>query len=79
MDEQEAGQETGQETDYDYVRYKNLLAEAGDEAKRLELIEIMIRENARDRLEAQRAADRIAMTVMTVARVLGPGGRSDRL
>lgn len=61
------------ETGYDYLRYKQLLAEAVDETRRLELIDIMIRENARDRLEAQRAADRVAMTVMTVARVLGPG------
>ena len=67
-----------QEADYDYVRYKQLLAEAVDETKRLELIDILIRENARDRLEAQRAADRVAMTVMTVARVLNPGGRRDR-
>jgi hypothetical protein len=66
-----------QETGYDYVRYKQLLAEAVDETKRIELIEIMIRENARDRLEAQRTADRIAMTAMTVARVLGPGSRRD--
>jgi hypothetical protein len=65
-----------QDTGYDYVRYKRLLAEAVDEAKRLELIDIMIRENARDRLEAQRAADRIAVTAMTVARILGPT-RSD--
>ena len=49
---------------------------AADDAR--ELIEIMIRENARDRLEAQRAADRIATTVMTVARVLGPGSRRRR-
>lgn len=68
-----------QDTGYDYVRYKQLLAEAVDETRRLELIEIMIRENARDRLEAQRAADRIAMTVMTVARVLGPGSRRDNV
>ena len=61
-----------QETGYDYVRYKQLLAEAVDETKRLELIEIMIRENARDRLEAQRTADRIAMTVMTVAAFSAP-------
>jgi hypothetical protein len=60
-----------QETGYDYARYKQLLVEADDEAKRLELIEIMIRENARERLEAQQTADRIAMTAMTVARVLG--------
>ena len=66
------------EADYDYLRYKQLLAEAVDETRRLELIDIMIRENARDRLEAQRAADRVAMTAMTVARVLGPG-RSDNL
>jgi hypothetical protein len=66
-----------QETGYDYTRYKQLLADAVDETRRLELIEIMIRENARDRLEAQRIADRVAMTVMTVARVLGPGGRRD--
>jgi len=77
MDEQDTGYD--QEAAYDYVRYKQLLAEAVDETKRLELIEIMIRENARDRLEAQRAADRIAMTVMTVARVLGPGSRSDQV
>jgi hypothetical protein len=66
-----------QETGYDYIRYKQLLLEADDETKRLELIEIMIRENARDRLEAQRSADRVALTAMTVARVLGPGGRRD--
>ncbi|WP_442893746.1 hypothetical protein [Bradyrhizobium sp. AZCC 1699] len=71
MDEQEAS--------YDYHRYKQLLAEAVDETKRLELIEIMIREKARDRLEAQRIADRVAMTAMTVARVLGPGGRRDNI
>jgi len=64
MDKQEAG--------YDYIRYKQLLAEAVDETRRLELIEIMIRENAHERLEAQRIADRVAMTPMTVARVLGP-------
>jgi hypothetical protein len=63
-----------QETGYDYVRYKQLLVEAVDETRRLE---IMIKENARNRLEAQRTADRIAMTAMTVARVLGPGSRRD--
>jgi hypothetical protein len=66
-----------QETGYDYIRYKQLLAEAVDETRRLELIETMIRENARDRLEAQQTADRVAMMAMTVARVLGPGGRRD--
>ena len=68
-----------QETGYDYTRYKQLLAEAVDEASRLELIEIMIREKARERLEAQRTSDRVAMTAVTVAKILGPGGRRDHL
>ena len=66
-----------QETGYDYNRYKQLLAEAVDENKRLELIDIMIRENARDRLEAQRVSDRVAMTAVTVAKVLGSNGRGN--
>ena len=76
MDKQEtSNQQT--EAIYDYRRYKQLLADAVDETKRLELIEIIIKENARERLEAQRMADRVAMTAMTVARVLGPGGRRE--
>ena len=43
-----------QEAGYDYHRYRKLLAEAVDETSRLELIDQLIRENARDRLEAQR-------------------------
>ena len=66
-----------QEVIFDYNRYKQLLAEAVDETKRLELIEIMIREKARDRLEAQQMSDRMAMTAVTVARVLGSSGRRD--
>jgi hypothetical protein len=66
-----------QDAGYDYTRYRQLLAEAVDETKRLELIDIMIREKARDRLQAQRMTDRVAMTTATVARVLGPGGRRD--
>jgi hypothetical protein len=62
---------------YDYHRYMKLLAEANDDTKRLELIDLMIREGARDRLEAQRTSDRVAMTAVTVARILGPGGRGD--
>jgi hypothetical protein len=37
----------------------------------------MIKEGARDRLEAQRTSDRVAMTAVTVAKILGPGGRRD--
>jgi hypothetical protein len=66
-----------QEAGYDYNRYRKLLAEAVDESSRLQLIDTLIRENARDRLEAQRTSDRVAMTAQTVARVLGPTGRRD--
>jgi hypothetical protein len=57
---------------YDYTRYQKLLAEAVDERKRLELIDLMIRERARDRLADQRMSDRVAMTTATVSKVLGP-------
>jgi hypothetical protein len=66
-----------QEAGYDYHRYKNLLAEAVDETRRLELIDVLIQEKARDRLEAQRMSDRVAITAQTVARVLGTPGRRD--
>ena len=56
---------------FDYHRYRQLLAEAVDEKKRLELINILIEERARDRLAAERASDRAAMTAATVANVLG--------
>jgi len=63
---------------YDYTRYRKLLAEAVDDQKRLELIDVMIREKARDRLEAQRMSDRMSMTAATVSHILGPLGRRDR-
>jgi hypothetical protein len=66
-----------QETSYDYQRYKKLLAEAVDDTKRLELIDLMIREGARDKLEAQRTSDRVAMTAVTVAKILSRGERRD--
>ena len=56
---------------YDYHRYKQLLAEASDEGKRLALIALLIEEKARERLAAERASDRAAITAMTVAKVLG--------
>lgn len=64
-----------EQQDFDYDRYKRLLAEAVDERKRLALIQLLIEERAMDRLAAQRAADREAMTAMTVARVLGSSAR----
>ena len=56
---------------FDYHRYHQLLTEAVDEDKRLALIELLIEEKARDRLAAQRASDRAAMTAQTIAKVLG--------
>ncbi len=60
-----------QDAGYDYHRYRKLLAEAVDEKRRLALIDVLIEERARDRLEAQRASDRTAMTAATVAKILG--------
>jgi hypothetical protein len=60
-----------QDTEFDYHRYRRLLAEAVDEPSRLALIETLIQEKAKDQLAKQRASDREAMTAMTIARVLG--------
>jgi hypothetical protein len=60
-----------QELGFDYHRYRQLLAEAVDEKKRLALINLLIAERAKDRLAAQRASDRAAMTAITIANVLG--------
>src|SRR5215510_4954297 len=45
------------DTGYDHTRYQKLLAEAVDEKKRLELIDLLIAEKARDRLQEQRLSD----------------------
>ena len=60
-----------QDVGFDYHRYHRLLSEAVDDTRRMELIELLIEEKARDRLAAQRASDRAAMTAMTIAKVLG--------
>ena len=60
---------------FDYNRYKRLLAEAVNEPKRLALIQLLIEERAMDRLAAQRAAEREAMTAMAVAKVLSSSRR----
>jgi hypothetical protein len=59
------------DTGFDYRRYRQLLAEATDEPKRLALIDILVEEKARDRLATQRSFDREAVTAATVAKVLG--------
>ena len=60
-----------QDEGFDFHRYRQLLAEADDETKRLALIDLLIEERAKERLEAQRASDRDVMTATTIARVLG--------
>ena len=60
-----------QDIGFDFHRYRDLLAEAVDDTKRLALIDLLIEERARERLEAQRASDRAAMTATTIAKVLG--------
>jgi hypothetical protein len=60
-----------QDTGFDFRRYRYLLAEAVDEPKRLALIDLLIEERARERLQAQRASDRGAMTATVIAKVIG--------
>jgi len=56
---------------FDYHRYQQMLAEAVDETRRRALIDVLIEERARERLQAQRTSERLAMTAKTVAAVLG--------
>lgn len=56
---------------YDFHRYRKLLAEAVDEPTRLALVDLLIEERARERLQADLAAERLAVTAKTVASILG--------
>jgi hypothetical protein len=47
-----------QDSEFDYPRYRKLLAEAVDERKRLALINLLIEERARDRLAARATRQR---------------------
>jgi hypothetical protein len=59
-----------QDAEFDYRRYRQLLAEAVDDRKRLAFIDLLIEERARERLQAQRASERVAMTLATITTVL---------
>jgi hypothetical protein len=61
---------------FDVDRYRKLLAEAVDETKRLALIDLLIEERAKERLEAHRASDRVAIMAATIADVLRAGDMS---
>ena len=67
-----------QDDGYDYHRYRQLLAEADDETKRMALIELLIEEKAKDRLAAERASGRAAVTATRIAKVLGAPASRDR-
>ena len=60
-----------QDEGFDYHRYRNLLAEAVDENKRLAFIDLLIAERARERLRTQSTSERLAITARTVASILG--------
>lgn len=49
--------------DFDYARYKQLLAEAIDEPRRIALIELLIKERARANLAALRVKQQVAQFV----------------
>ena len=48
------------DAEFDYERYRRLLAEATDETKRLALIDLLINEKAKDSLALQLVRDRVA-------------------
>ncbi len=56
---------------FDADRYRKLLVEATDEKKRLALIELLVEERAKERLDAERTSERDVMTAATIAKVLG--------
>ena len=67
-----AGREMSKQDErFDYHRYRNLLAEAVDEPKRLAFIDLLIEERARERLKVQSTSERLAITAKTVASILG--------
>ena len=55
---------------FEVDRYRKLLAEVTDEEKRLAPIELLIEEQAKEQLGAQRSSEKEAVTTTTIARVL---------
>jgi hypothetical protein len=66
------------QNEFDYDRYRQLLAEAVDEKRQMALINLLIDERAKDRLAAELASDRAAVTAMKIAEVVrtSPHGNS---
>ena len=53
------------DAEFDYERYRKLLAEATDEPKRLALIDLLVNEKAKDSLALQLVRDRVAELGLT--------------
>jgi hypothetical protein len=53
------------DAEFDYKRYRRLLAEATDETKRLALIDLLVNEKAKDSLALQLVRDRVAELGLT--------------
>ena len=51
---------SGEDTAYNFDRYRRLLAEANDEPKRLAFINLLIEEKARDRLTRHMLRSRLS-------------------
>jgi hypothetical protein len=64
-----------QRGEFDYDRYRQLLAEAVDEKKQMALINLLIDEHAKDRLAAEFASDRAAATALRISEVVGASRR----
>jgi hypothetical protein len=56
------------DAEFDYERYRRLLAEATDETKRLALIDLLVNEKAKDSLALQSLRDRVAELGLTRSR-----------
>jgi hypothetical protein len=52
---------SGEDTAYNFDRYRRLLAEADDEPKRLAFINLLIEEKARDRLARHLISGRLGL------------------
>jgi hypothetical protein len=55
--------------EFDYERYRRLLAEATDEPKRLALIDLLVKEKAKDSLALQSIRERVAELGLTRSNV----------
>lgn len=56
---------------YDYKRYRDLLADATDESKRIAFIDLLIKEGARDQLTRERISQLGLTTARSVERSRG--------